>query len=233
MANNRELGKKQKEIYECIKRWLLTKGYPPTVREICTEVDLKSTASVYFHLNSLEMKGYIRRDPDKPRTIEVLDDEFRDLWISSLGTRNAPKKDSSGSSHSSHAPSVGSEVVQVPIVGRVAAGTPLLAVEQVDSYFPVPVDRLPKEQCFILKVRGDSMVNAGIFNGDYVLVEKTKEASNGDIVVALIEDSATVKTFYREADCIRLQPENDAMEPIIVRDQLEILGKVFGVIRFF
>jgi repressor LexA len=163
MANNRELGKKQKEIYECIKRWLLTKGYPPTVREICTEVDLKSTASVYFHLNSLEMKGYIRRDPDKPRTIEVLDDEFRDLWISSLGTRNAPKKDSSGSSHSSHAPSVGSEVVQVPIVGRVAAGTPLLAVEQVDSYFPVPVDRLPKEQCFILKVRGDSMVNAGIF----------------------------------------------------------------------
>lgn len=226
MARTREPGKKQKEILDYIKKEILTKGYPPTVREICTAVNLKSTASVYFHLNALEEKGYIARDPDKPRAIEILDEDFQDLRVGSLSSASE-----SGISEKSAA---GNETVaQIPVVGRVAAGTPLLAVEQIETYFPMPVDRLPNAQCFILKVRGDSMINAGIFSGDYVIVEKTPSADNGDIVVALLDDSATVKTFYREKDHIRLQPENDSMDPIIVRDQLEILGKVFGVLRFF
>jgi repressor LexA len=223
MGKTKEPGKKQREILDYIKKEILTRGYPPTVREICTAVGLKSTASVYFHLNALEEKGLIARDPDKPRAIEILDDDFQDLRIGTLSsdrgsTIPTPPDDS---------------VVQVPVIGRVAAGTPLLAVEQIETYLPMPVDRLPNNQCFILKVRGDSMINAGIFSGDYVVVEKTPSAENGDIVVALLGDSATVKTFYREKDCIRLQPENDTMEPIIVRDQLDILGKVFGVFRFF
>ena len=223
MGKTREPGKKQKEILDYIKKEILTRGYPPTVREICTAVGLKSTASVYFHLNALEEKGLIARDPDKPRAIEILDDDFQDLRVGTLsadrgGVIPAPPDES---------------VVQVPVIGRVAAGIPLLAVEQIETYLPMPVDRLPNNPCFILKVRGDSMINAGIFSGDYVVVEKTPTAENGDIVVALLDDSATVKTFYRENDCIRLQPENDSMKPIIVRDQLEILGKVFGLLRFF
>ncbi len=224
MAKTKEPGKKQKEILNYIKKEILTRGYPPTVREICTAVGLKSTASVYFHLNALEEKGLIARDPDKPRAIEILDDDFQDLRIGALssdrnGTDAPPQSDES--------------VVQIPVLGRVAAGTPLLAVEQIETYLPMPVDRLPNNPCFILKVRGDSMINAGIFSGDYVVVEKTPAAENGDIVVALLGDSATVKTFYREDGYIRLQPENDSMDPIIVRDQLEILGKVFGLLRFF
>lgn len=224
MARTKEPGKKQKEILDYIKKEILTRGYPPTVREICTAVGLKSTASVYFHLNALEEKGLIARDPDKPRAIEILDDDFQDLRVGSLAQE---QKGSSGTDQSD------GSVAQIPVIGRVAAGTPLLAVEQIETYFPMPVDRLPNNQCFILKVRGESMIGAGIFSGDYVIVEKTPVAGNGDIVVALLDDSATVKTFYREDGYIRLQPENDSMDPIIVRDQLEILGKVFGVIRFF
>jgi repressor LexA len=200
-----KISKKQNEILEYIKSQILNKGYPPSVRDICEAVNLKSTSSVHSHLETLEKNGYIRRDPTKPRAIEIIDDNF-----------NLVRR----------------EVVNVPIVGRVAAGQPILAVENVESYFPIPTEFMPNEQCFMLKVQGESMINVGIFDGDTILVEQCQTAQNGDIVVALVEDSATVKTFYREADHIRLQPENDFMDPIIVRD-CQILGKVFGTFRFF
>ena len=200
-----KISKKQSEILEYIKSQILNKGYPPSVRDICEAVDLKSTSSVHSHLETLEKNGYIRRDPTKPRAIEIIDDNF-----------NLVRR----------------EVVNVPIVGKVAAGEPILAVENVDSYFPIPMEFMPNEQCFMLTVQGESMVNAGIFDGDTILVEQCQTAQNGDMVVALVDDSATVKTFYREADHIRLQPENDSMDPIIVSD-CQILGRVFGVFRFF
>ena len=196
---------KQKEILDFIKNEILNKGYPPSVRDICEAVRLKSTSSVHAHLETLEKNGYIRRDPTKPRAIEIIDDNF-----------NLTRR----------------EVVNVPLLGTVAAGQPLLAVENVDSYFPIPAEYLPNKQTFMLKVKGDSMINAGILNGDDVIVVEQNTARDGDIVVALIEDSATVKTFYREDGYIRLQPENDSMDPIIV-DDCKILGKVFGVMRFY
>ena len=196
---------KQKEILEFMKQEILNKGYPPTVRDICEAVKLKSTSSVHSHLETLEKNGYIRRDPTKPRAIEIIDDNF-----------NLTRR----------------EVANVPMGGRVAAGEPILAVENVESYFPIPTEYMPNAEAFMLKVKGESMINAGIFDGDNVLVEKCNTARNGDMVVALVDDSATVKTFYKEANHIRLQPENDTMDPIIV-DDCEILGKVFGVFRFF
>ncbi len=196
---------KQEEILDYIKNEILKRGFPPAVREICQAVGLKSTSSVHSHLESLEKAGYIRRDPTKPRAIEVLDDSFHLLRR---------------------------EMVNVPIVGTVAAGQPILAEQNIDGYFPIPAEYMPNDQTFILRVRGESMVNAGILDGDSVLVKQQSTAGNGDIVVALIEDSATVKTFYREDGHFRLQPENDAMEPIIV-DDCQVLGKVFGVFRFF
>lgn len=196
---------KQQQILDYIKQEILNKGYPPTVRDICEAVRLKSTSSVHSHLESLEKNGYIRRDPTKPRAIEIIDDNF-----------NLTRR----------------EVVNVPMVGRVAAGEPILAVENIDSYFPIPAEFMPNAESFMLKVKGQSMINAGIMDGDQILVERCNSARNGDMVVALVDDSATVKTFYKEADHIRLQPENDTMDPIIVPD-CEILGKVFGVFRFF
>lgn len=196
---------KQREILEYIKNEILNRGYPPAVREICEAVHLKSTSSVHSHLESLEKNGYIRRDPTKPRAIEIMDENF-----------NLTRR----------------EIVNVPVVGRVAAGQPILAVENIESYFPLPAEMIPNQETFILNVKGDSMINVGIFDGDQVLVQRQPNAENGEIVVALIEDSATVKTFYKEADHIRLQPENDAYEPIIVPDCM-ILGKVFGVFRLF
>ena len=200
-----KISEKQREILEYIKKEILNRGYPPAVREICEAVDLKSTSSVHSHLETLEKNGYIRRDPTKPRAIEIIDDNFN------LGRR---------------------EMVNVPVIGRVAAGQPILAVENIESYFPIPAEFMPNEQAFLLRVKGESMINAGILDGDNVLVKRQKDANNGDIVIALVDDSATVKTFYREDGHIRLQPENDSMEPIIVSD-CEILGKVFGVFRFF
>ena len=197
---------KQQEILEYIKNEILNRGFPPAVREICEAVHLKSTSSVHAHLESLEKNGYIRRDPTKPRAIEILDDNF-----------NLTRR----------------EVVNVPIVGTVAAGQPILAVENIENYFPIPAEYMPNEQSFLLKVKGESMINVGILDGDQVLVKKQSTARNGDIVVALIEDSATVKTFYKENGYIRLPPENDSMDPIIVHDEVQILGKVFGVFRFF
>ena len=194
---------KQQEILEYIKETILKKGYPPAVREICEAVNLKSTSSVHSHLETLERNGYIRREPTKPRTIEIIDDCFN------LARR---------------------EVVNVPLLGTVAAGMPLLAQENIENYFPIPTEMLPDKEVFMLRVKGDSMIEAGIFNGDLIFVEKTVTAENGEIVVALLDDSATVKRFYKENGHYRLQPENSSMEPIIV-DEVQILGKVFGLFR--
>lgn len=196
---------KQKEILEYIRAQILERGFPPAVRDICEAVNLKSTSSVHSHLETLEKNGYIRRDPTKPRAIEILDDTF-----------NLTRR----------------ELTNVPLIGRVAAGEPLLAQENIENYFPIPVELLPNNTTFLLTVKGESMINAGILDGDMILVEEKHTASNGEMVVALIEDSATVKTFYKEEGIIRLHPENDEMEPIMVRDVM-ILGKVIGVIRFF
>lgn len=195
---------KQQEILEYIKECILKKGYPPAVREICEAVSLKSTSSVHSHLETLERNGYIRRDPTKPRAIEILDEDF------ALTRR---------------------EMVQVPMVGTVAAGQPILAQENIEDYFPIPANLLPNADTFMLRVKGESMINAGIYDGDRVLVTQESTAENGDIVVALVGDSATVKRFYKEDDHYRLQPENDTMEPIIV-EQVDVLGKVIGLIRF-
>lgn len=200
-----KISNKQREILEVIKAEILNKGYPPTVRELCDSCNLKSTSSIHSHLETLEKNGYIRRDPSKPRAIEIVDDNF-----------NLVRK----------------EVVNVPVVGRVAAGEPLLAVQNVDEYFPIPAEHMPNVQSFMLKVKGESMINAGILDGDTILVMQQDSAKNGDMVVALVEDGATVKTFYKEDGYIRLQPENDNMDPIIVPN-CTILGKVFGVFRFF
>ena len=204
MANGK-ISKKQSEILEYIKEQILEKGYPPAVREICEAVHLKSTSSVHAHLETLEKNGYIRRDPTKPRAIEICDDSFQ---------------------------LVRNEMTSIPIIGTVAAGQPILAAENIEGYFPVPVDMVPNAETFILKVQGDSMINAGIFSGDQIFVERTNVARNGDMVVALVDDSATVKTFYKEQGHVRLQPENDTMDPIIV-DDCDILGKVFGVFRLY
>lgn len=197
---------KQQEILDYIKDEILKKGYPPAVREICEAVHLKSTSSVHSHLETLEKNGFIRRDPTKPRAIEICDDSFQ---------------------------MIRSEMTSLPVIGNVAAGQPIFAEENVESYFAVPAEVIPNgEPSFILKVRGESMVNAGILDGDQIFVQSCKDARNGQMVVALIDDSATVKTFYRENGHIRLQPENDTMDPIIV-DDCQIIGRVFGVMRIF
>ncbi|MBO4457663.1 MAG: transcriptional repressor LexA [Butyrivibrio sp.] len=196
----------QQQILDYIKQETLTRGFPPSVRDICAAVNLKSTSSVFTHLGNLEKKGYIKRDPTKPRAISICDDSFN---------------------------MIRTEIVSIPVVGQVAAGTPILAEENIDSYIPIPASMCPKgADAFILNVKGDSMINAGIHDGDQIFVEVCNTAKNGDQVVALIDDSATVKTFYKETDHIRLQPENDTMDPIIV-DDCKILGKVFGVMRFY
>lgn len=197
---------KQQEILDYMKETILERGYPPAVREICEAVHLKSTSSVHSHLETLEKNGFIRRDPTKPRAIEICDDSFQ---------------------------AVRTEMVSLPVVGYVAAGQPILAEENIDNYFPIPSEYVPTgEPSFVLKVKGDSMINVGIYSGDQIFVQQCNTANNGDTVVALIDDSATVKTFYKENGHIRLQPENDTMDPIIV-DDCEILGKVFGVFRAF
>lgn len=200
-----KISEKQKEILEFLKQEIINKGYPPAVREICKAVHLKSTSSVHSHLEALEKNGYIRRDPAKPRAIEILDNNF-----------NITRR----------------EIVNVPVIGTVTAGQPILALENIEGYFPVPMDYMPNTETFMLKVKGNSMVNAGIFDGDTILVQKQSHANNGDFVVALIEDSVTVKTFYKEETCYRLQPENNYMEPIYV-SEVEILGKVIGLFRMF
>lgn len=200
-----KISAKQKEILEFIKNEIINRGYPPSVREICEAVNLRSTSSVFSHLNTLEKNGYIRRDPTKPRAIEILDDNF-----------NLTRR----------------EMTNIPVIGTVAAGQPLLAVSNIDAYFPIPSEYVPNKESFMLRVKGNSMVNVGILNGDTIMVERCNTAENGDMVVALVDDSATVKTFYKEDGHIRLQPVNDTMDPIIVPD-CQILGKVFGVLRLY
>lgn len=197
-----DLTARQKQILDYIQNYFREKGYPPSVREICAATNLRSTATVHSYLVQLEEKGYIKRDPQKPRAIEIIN--------------------MSGSRH----------VVDVPLVGKVTAGEPILAQENIENVFSLPKEMLPDAEVFMLSVKGDSMINAGIFSGDYVLVQSTNTAENGDIVVALLEDEATIKRFYKENDCIRLQPENPSMAPIIVKD-LKILGKVVGLFRRF
>lgn len=199
-----KLTDKDYELLDYIKENIMKKGFPPTVREMCKFSGLSSTSSVFAHLNKLEANGLIKRDPAKPRCIEITDDSFNQIRT---------------------------EMASIPIVGQVACGEPILAEQNIDGYFPLPVDMLPKEEVFVLIAKGDSMINVGIFNGDYVFVKRCKTAQNGDCVVALLEDSATIKTFYKAKDHIELRPENDTMEPIIVNGNLEILGKVFGVFR--
>lgn len=196
---------KQEQILNCIKQSLKDKGYPPSVRELCVAVGLSSTSTVHSHLNTLEKKGYIRRDPSKPRTIEVLDEEVN--WISD-------------------------HVSAVPIIGKVTAGAPILAVENIEEYFPLPKQLTRHDETFILNVKGTSMINAGIHDGDQIIVRKQDSANNGEIVVVLIDDEVTVKRFFKEKNCIRLQPENDSMDPIYCLDVC-ILGKVIGLIRIF
>ncbi len=198
-----KISAKQEQILNYIKEEILSKGYPPTVREICEKVGLKSTSSVHAHLSTLENNGYIRRDPTKPRAIEIVDDEF-----------NLTRRD----------------MVSIPIIGRVAAGEPLLAVENIENYFAVPAEFLPNHETFIVKVHGESMINVVMFEDDFLIVERTSVAENGDIIVALIDDSVTVKRFFKENGYIRLQPENDTMDPIIV-DDCQILGKVHSLYR--
>lgn len=198
-----KISAKQQEILEYIKNQILDHGYPPAVREICAAVNLKSTSSVHSHLATLEKNGYIRRDSTKPRAIEIVDDEF-----------NLTRR----------------ELRNIPIIGEVAAGQPILAEQNIAGYFPVSSDDLPSGELFVLKVRGESMINVGIYDGDQIFVQQTPVARNGDIVVALVEDSATVKTYYKEEGRYRLQPENDTMDPIYV-DEVVILGKVVGLFR--
>lgn len=202
--NTEDLSKKQLEILAYIKNDIYKKGYPPSVREICDAVKLKSTSTVHGHLERLEKKGFIRRDPTKPRAIEVLDS------TSAMITRK--------------------ELVEIPIVGKVTAGVPILAQENIEDTFPVPVEYLGNSNAFMLVVKGDSMINAGIFDGDFVIVRQQPVAKNGDIIVALINDEATVKTYYKEKDYYRLQPENPYLMPIITKE-LSVLGKVIGVFR--
>ena len=198
-----ELSAKQQQILSYLKSEVQKKGYPPSVREICQAVGLKSTSTVHAHLSRLEKKGYIRRNPTKPRAIEILD--------------QTDKKD----------------VVEVPIVGTITAGTPILAVQNIEDTFPLPVNFLNYDtDVFMLRVKGESMIEAGIFDRDLILVRQQSSADNGEIVVALLEDSATVKTYYKEKDYIRLQPENATMSPIITKD-VKVLGKVIGLFRKF
>ena len=192
---------KQKEIYEFIKKQIKDKGYPPSVREICNAVGLKSTSTVHGHLQRLEKKGLIKRDPTKPRAIEVMDESFK------------------------------RELVSIPVIGTVTAGMPILAVENIEDTFALPVNFIrSNKELFMLKVHGESMIDVGIINEDLVIIEKTNSAENGDIVVALIENEATIKRFFKESDFIRLQPENKTMKPIIVKE-CTIIGKLIGLYR--
>ncbi len=199
------LGKRQQQIFDFIKSEIISKGYPPTVREIGQNVGLKSTSTVHGHLDRLEEKGLIRRDRTKPRAIEIMTEDFYNM---------SP------------------EMVNVPILGRVAAGEPLLAVEETDRFFQLPLEFAPRGEIFMLEIKGESMVDAGIYDGDFIVVQKKNTARNGEKIVALLDDSVTCKTYYNEGDHIRLQPENSFMEPIIVKDEnFSILGKVLSLYR--
>lgn len=214
------LKEREEKILNYMKAEIRQKGYPPTVREICRALDIKSTSTAHKDIDSLVQKGYIKKDPSKPRALMVVEQE-------PPAAPSAPEASLGGMERT--------DVVDIPLIGRVAAGTPILADQNVEDSFPVPARFLGSGRNFMLTVKGESMIEAGIMDGDYILVEEQRTARNGDIVVAMIdgfESEATVKTFYHEGDHIRLQPENSDMSPIIVRD-VTILGKVKGVFRYF
>ncbi len=199
-----QLSKRQNDVFQYIKSYIDKQGYAPCVRDICNALNLKSTSTAHAHLTKLERKGYISRDPAKPRTIMILDGSA------------APKE----------------RFVRVPVVGRVAAGVPITAIENIEEYLSLPHSLLGTDDVFILNVSGDSMTGAGIFDNDKIIAKKQEFAQNGDIVVAMIEDEATVKRFYLENGQVKLQPENDSYQPIYTKD-MNILGKVIGVLRMF
>ena len=215
------LNRRERTILRYIQKEMSLKGYSPSVREICKAVNLSSTATVQGYLNHLEELGFIRKENQKGRTLRLLKNSKGQEVISGVNGVEATKQFYSSK-----------EMVNVPVIGKITAGQPILAVENITDSFPIPVDFIGNSESFMLVVRGESMIEAGIFDGDYILVRKQNTAENGEIVVALIDDEATVKTFYKEEDHIRLQPENDFMDPIIVPD-CKILGKVFGVFRLF
>lgn len=200
-----DLNQRELEILFFIKRFIESKSYPPTVREICSGCNIKSTSTVYYALEKLETTNYIRKDASKTRALEIVPQDDDILML---------KK----------------KTVDVPIIGRVTAGAPILAVQNIEDTMPLPVDFVSNKELFILKVKGESMINAGICDGDYVIIEKTNSARNGEKVLALIDEEATIKTFYKEKDRYRLQPENDNMEPFYF-DKVDILGKIVGLYR--
>lgn len=214
----RKLSSRQREIYDYICTYTKTHGFPPSVREIGKAVGLASPSTVHMHLKYLEDNGYIHRDSNKPRAIEVVSE------------RQERSDESSGPKLANVSIDVDANLISLPVVGRVAAGQPILAEQNIEENLSLPTSIVGDYSSFILRVRGDSMINAGIFDGDYIVVKEQKDAHNGEIVVALIDDSATVKTFYRERYRVRLQPENDTMEPIYVKDPI-ILGRVTALIR--
>lgn len=209
-----DLGKREKAILKFIEKQVISNGYPPSVREIGKAVGLSSTATVHGYLTKLSQKGYIKKENQKGRTLRLL------KGMSSESDKKAENKNFYS----------GKEMVEVPVIGKITAGAPILAVENITDTFPIPIDFVGNSESFMLTVRGESMIEAGILDGDYILIKKQNTANNGEIVVALIEDEATVKTFYKEKDHIRLQPENSTMQPIIVPN-CKILGKVAGVFR--
>ncbi len=211
-----KISKRQKSIYDFICTYTKDHGYPPSVREIGSAVGLASPSTVHMHLKSLEEKGYIHRDSNKPRTIEVVDDGTDDSGVPLADVRQDLNRGT----------------ISLPLVGRVAAGVPILAEQNVEDTLTLPTSVVGESSSFILKVRGSSMINVGIFDGDYIVVKEQHDAHDGEIIVALIDDSATVKTFYREKEHVRLQPENDLMEPIYVKNP-KILGRVTALIRSF
>lgn len=200
-----DLNQRELEILFFIKRFIESKSYPPTVREICSGCNIKSSSTVYYALEKLETTNYIRKDASKTRALEIVPQDDDILML---------KK----------------KTVDVPILGRVTAGAPILAVQNIEDTMPLPVDFVSNKELFILKVKGESMINAGICDGDYVIIEKTNSARNGEKVLALIDEEATIKTFYKEKDRYRLQPENDNMEPFYF-DKVDILGKIVGLYR--
>lgn len=215
------LKEREQRILTYMRNEIRQKGYPPTVREICTALDIKSTSTAHKYIDNLEKKGYIKKDPAKPRALMIIDPETEE-------------KEASLQSREKTANTERADVVDIPVVGRIAAGTPIMADENIEDTFPVPARYLPKGNNFMLTVKGESMVEAGIFDGDYILVQQQNTARDGDIVVAMVdgfESEATVKTFYKEEGHIRLQPENQTMSPIIVKD-VKILGLVKGVFRY-
>lgn len=208
-----KINEKQQRILDFLNEQIEKNGYPPSVREICNAVGFKSTSTVHGYLEKLKKEGLIKKDPSKPRALKVINDK--------KNTKVAEPKNMYSNK----------ELVEVPIVGKVTAGQPILAVENIEDTFPLPLDFVQNSTTFMLRVRGDSMIESGIFDNDYILVKQQSTANNGDIVVALIDDEATVKTFYKEKGFIRLQPTNKFYDPIIVRDNFSILGKVIGVFR--